>query len=191
MRPITLARHLTHLLSARHEHRGIVLSMLTRPSRAHPFFKRVAAALDLIDRYDPPTFRQLLRRVDRIHLTLLGIHQARWLDDVKTCELDQRYVDDQGTSLEDLAGTIVHELAHARIDAFGIALSSRNLARIERICFAAELEFGRRLPAGDSVITKAQAGIALPDSFWTPAADRERREDALRELGTSEWIVRL
>jgi hypothetical protein len=55
----------------------------------------------------------------------------------------------------------------------GVSPESRDMAREERLCRRAELEFGLALPAdiGAPVVERARASLALEDAEVAPAID--------------------
>ncbi len=158
---------------------------------------RVEGALLLIKQYSPLDYARIFRELERIwvHLSFYGLGEYR--HSLKACVLDERYVADAATTVEQIASTIVHEATHARLERYGIGYKEELRTRIEAICFRRELAFAVRLP--DSA--ELQQGIARylewyqanPDQF-SDAHFRERHwaggTEALRYLGTPDWLIR-
>jgi hypothetical protein len=158
---------------------------------------RVESALVLIKQHSPLNYARIIREIERIWVTLLFHGLGEYKYSLKACLLDERYVADPATSIEQIACTIVHEATHARLERYGIGYKEELRARIEAICFRRELAFAARLP--DSA--ELQQGIARclewypanPDQF-SDAHFQERHTaggiDAMRYLGTPGWLIR-
>src|SRR5882672_12744248 len=82
-----------------------------------------------------------------------------------------------------VAATIIHEATHARLMTAGVGYEPERRAKVERICFKAEIAFASRLPDGQPIIDEAQAQIKRDPEVWTDQAARARRVSKLRELG--------
>jgi hypothetical protein len=158
---------------------------------------RVEDALLLIKRHSPLDYARIARELERIWVDLSFYGLGEYRHSLKACILDERYVADSATTVEQIASTIVHETTHARLERYGIGYKEELRARIEAICFRRELVFAARLP--DSA--ELQQGLARclewyqanPDQF----IDAHFREchtaggiEALRYLGTPDWLVR-
>jgi hypothetical protein len=77
-------------------------------------------------------------------------------------------------SLAEIAASIVHEATHARIAAMCGPLPQHQRAREERLCRAAELEFGLAIPDGAVVVERARAALAMADRDVAPEVDWEQ-----------------
>jgi hypothetical protein len=158
---------------------------------------RVESALLLIKQHSPLDYARIVRELERIWVTLSFHGLGEYKHSLTACILDERYVADPATTVEQIASTIVHETTHARLERYGIGYKQELRARIEAICFRRELAFAARLP--DSA--ELQQGIARclewyqanPDQF----SDAHFQEDhtaggieALRYLGTPDWLIR-
>jgi hypothetical protein len=80
---------------------------------AETILQRVEAALTLIRHHDFSRYQKLRRDVSRIWVRLLPGARANFNASARACQLDSRYVRDQGVSVSDLATTLVHEAAQA------------------------------------------------------------------------------
>jgi hypothetical protein len=158
---------------------------------------RVESALLLIKQHSPFDYARIIRELERIWVTLSFHGLGEYKHSLRACILDERYVADSATTVEQIASTIVHETTHARLERCGIGYKQELRARIEAICFRRELAFAARLP--DSA--ELQQGIARclewyqanPDQF----SDAHFQEghtaggiEALRYLGTPDWLIR-
>jgi hypothetical protein len=106
------------------------------------------------------------------------------------CELNQHFVCDENTSIAQIASTIVHEAAHARLMRLGFGYEEPKRLRIEHICFDAQRAFVRRLPDSDGLLEE----IAATKSYYGADvySDIGRRDEALeglRMLGVPKWLV--
>jgi hypothetical protein len=158
---------------------------------------RVEGALLLIKQHSPVDYARINRKLERIWIHLLFHGLGEYRHSLRACILDERYVSDPATTVEQIASTIVHEATHARLERYGIEYKEELRARIEAICFRRELAFAVRLP--DSA--ELQQGIARclewypvnPDQF-SDAHFQERHTaggiEALRYLGTPDWLIR-
>ena len=64
-------------------------------------------------------------------------------------------------------------------------------ARIENVCFRAEIAFASRLPDGTAIIEQARRQLERDPVVWTREAARDRATTKLRELGVPEWLIKL
>lgn len=159
-----------------------------------PLLRRVEEALALIRQHDARRYACLRRDLSRIWVRLLPGDRANFLAAARACQLDVRFVDDETVSIAELATTIVHEAAHARIDRC-VPYREDLRARIEAACRREELAFARRLPQAGEVLEEARSWLESPppDDTWSRAAFRQRREEGVDEmfryLGHSERAI--
>ena len=158
---------------------------------------RVEGALLLIKQHSSLDHARITRELERVWVCLLPHSLAVYRHSLRACILDQRYVADPATTVEQIASTIVHEATHARLERCGIEYEEQRRARIEAICFRRERAFAARLP--DSA--ELQEGIARylewyqanPEQF-SDAHFQEAHTaggiEALRYMGTPDWIIR-
>jgi hypothetical protein len=107
---------------------------------------RVERALLLVKQHSPLHYSRIIRDLERIWIVLLPYGLAAYYHSLKACLLDERFVADSATSVEQIASTIVHEATHARLERYGIGYDEDQRARIEGICFRRELALAVRLP---------------------------------------------
>jgi len=158
---------------------------------------RIERALLLVKNHSPLHYSRIVRELERVWIFLLPAALGGYDRSLKACMLDERYVANSATSIEEIASTIVHEATHAKLDRRGFGYQEELRARIEAICFRRELAFSVRLPAG----AQLQKDIAYrltwyqsnPDYFGD-AQFRERDNDGviemLRHIGAPDWIIR-
>jgi hypothetical protein len=158
---------------------------------------RVEGALLLIKQHSPLDYARITRELERVWVRLLPHSLGEYMHSLRACILDERYVADPATTVEQIASTIVHEATHARLERYGIEYEEQRRTRIEAICFRRELAFAARLP--DSA--ELQEGIARCLA-WCPAnpeqfsdahfekAHAEGAVDALRYLEAPDWFIR-
>ena len=91
-----------------------------------------------------------------------------------------------------IASTLVHESAHARIAAAGIAYSDQYAVRIERACTREEIRFVSVVGAADagaflkSLDTKYRSAAQV----WAPGARVDRTQSGLAAAGAPAWVRR-
>jgi hypothetical protein len=162
-----------------------------------PTFGRVEEALRLIKVYDPLRYDRLIRDVDRIWVTLVpGGGLGEFRNALRLCALDERFVLADTTRPEQIASTIVHEAAHARLMRCGIGYEAELRARVEAVCFRRERAFAAKLPDGDQVWAQAERSLTgFPPDYWTNEAFRDREDqgiaDTLRFLGVPDFFIRV
>jgi hypothetical protein len=158
---------------------------------------RVEGALLLIKQHSPLDYARITRELERVWVSLLPHGLGEYRHSLRACILDERYVADPATAVEQIASTIVHEATHARLERCGIEYEEQRRARIEAICFRRERAFAVRLP--DSA--ELQEGIARCLEWYH--ANPEQFSDAhfqeahvaggiegLRYLGAPDWLIR-
>jgi hypothetical protein len=107
---------------------------------------RVEHALLLVRQHSPVHYSRIIRELKRIWIFLLPSGLAEYKHSLKACVLDERFVADSATSVEQIASAIVHGATHARLERCGIGYNEDLRARIEAICFRRELAPAVRLP---------------------------------------------
>ena len=74
---------------------------------------RVEGALLLIKQHSPLDYARITRELERIWVSLSFHGLGEYKHSLKACILDERYVADPATTVEQIASTIVHEATHA------------------------------------------------------------------------------
>jgi hypothetical protein len=161
------------------------------------YVARVEDALRLIKQHSPLHYSRIMRELERIWIWLVPHGLAHYDRSLKACVLDERFVADSATGLEQIASAIVHEATHARLERCGIAYNENRRARIEAICFRRELALAARLPDG----AELQGDIAqyldryqnnpeyFRDVHWRERISKGQIE-TLRYLKAPEWLIR-
>ena len=152
------------------------LEVIVENSRPDIDTARVLARLDgslaLIERYQPWRLAHLRRDLLRIKVARFPCRGAYFpLERTVLTELTFLARTDIGPAT--VASSIVHEGIHARVSEMGVSPEHRDMAREERLCRRAELEFGLALPRemGTPVVERARASLALEDAEVAPAID--------------------
>jgi len=176
---------------------GLWVGAWETTAKGETALRRVKEALLLIKSNDRLRYDRLFCDLERVWVRVLPGDLGSFNEALNMCVLDSRFVLAEATSLEVIASTIVHEATHARLSHCGIRYERTLRPRVEAVCFRRELAFAAKLPNGEQVRERAQRMLALctSDDFWTDAAFRERHVEgslnALRHLGTPDWLVRL
>jgi hypothetical protein len=188
-----MGRIMLWLTTARRSADGLWLGAYS-DGNAEAVLVRVEAALSLIKTQERPRYDRLCRDLDRIWVRDLDSSAAHFDPALRACVLDERFVLDGDTDATILAATIVHEATHARLWHYGFGYEEACRHRVETICLRRELAFARRLPDGQPARERAEAALALPPSYFTDAAFRERALEGviqtLQEL-KPRWLARL
>lgn len=158
---------------------------------------RVEDALRLVKQHSPLDYARITRELERIWVDLVFYGLGEYRHSLKACVLDERYVADPATTIEQIASTIVHEATHARLERYGIGYKEELRTRIEAICFRRELAFASGLP--DSAQLQQDIARCLdwyqanPEQF----SDAHFQEghtaggiEAMRYLGIPDWLIR-
>ncbi len=153
-------------------------------------YPKIQAALRLVEQHDPRRFRQLQRYVRAIILGAHPIYSAQWFEEDRTCELGLAYVMASTTTPSRLAATIIHETTHARLFRLGIDYAEARRARVEAICYKAQVDFASRLPDGAKIVPELQRWLEPDPAYYASSSFREREFESLSKLGCPEWIIR-
>jgi hypothetical protein len=168
-----------------HEVRGFrVVVENSRPDiSTDVVLRRLDEALELIERHQPWRLAHLRRDLEQFWIVRYPCRGA-YFPDRRTCMTELTFLARTDITAAPVASSIVHEGIHARVHAMGVDPYTRDIAREERICRRAELEFGRALPAalGAPVIERAEASLLLSDVDVAPEidwAEARRRQNAI------------
>lgn len=153
-------------------------------------FERIENALKLIDTYDSRRFAQIQRYVKNIFVFGDPTAYGYWHQSLEMCELQEKFVLAEDTSISRIASAIIHETAHARLMRLGFGYDEPKRLRIEHICFDAERAFVRRLPDGEELTKELDEKQAYYGEYhFSNAGRREADLEGLRKLGVPEWMV--
>lgn len=165
--------HTAPLIELR-EIRGVrVVVANTRPDVATPdVLARLDEALALIERYQPWRLTHLRRDLRQISVIRYPCRGA-YLPAERTCITELTFLARRDITAAPVAASIVHEGMHARVHMMGVRSATRDMAREERLCRRAELDFGLSLPAalGAPVVERARASLELADDEVAPTID--------------------
>jgi len=159
----------------------------TRPDIAtEDVLRRLDEALELIQRYTPHHFRKLARVFDRILVQRFACRGA-YFPDRRACMVELTFSANRDFTPAQIAATILHEAMHARLHRLGFPLEMDDRARQERFCRRAEIEFGRAVPGGESIVERAMAALQSSDEGVAPRVDAalaaQRVQQVDREAG--------
>jgi len=153
---------------------------------------RVAAALQLIQEFDPIKYRRLVRDLKRIWITTIPGAVGRYVKSTSTCELDERFVLGEYTVTEQIAGVIVHEATHARLDQQGIGYEEKLRDRVEQVCMGRELAFAAKLPDGSRIRQWVEVRQKEPSDYSDIALHASQIQSAraaLLHLDAPSWFA--
>ncbi len=161
-----------------------------------PGLRRVEDALRLIKDHSPLHYQRVKNSLERIWVQLLPYARASYLHSLSACQLDERFVLLETTTLEQIASCIVHEATHARLAKLGIPYDEKSRPQIERICLRRELNFAGKLPCGEPLrdeISRILDWCVDANEYFSDQNMRQQTDqgnmEALRYLGTPSWIV--
>jgi hypothetical protein len=159
-----------------------------------PILRRVEEALRLIQTYDQLRYDRLISDLERVWVRDIPGAIGNFNKSMRACTLDREFVVAERSSPELIAGTIVHEATHARLDRCGIDYSEELRSRIEAVCIRRELAFATKLPNGEQLRAQAASSLefCVAQTLWTNVAMADRHDEAaverLRQLGAPEWV---
>ena len=123
-------------------------------------------------------------------MTTTPTHLACYWRNVGLCEIRSEYVANEGTSVLEVAMTLMHEGTHARLAARQLHRRGLSLAREERLAIRTEMALALRVPGGETVLADAQRRRAWPDSVYATNHMLQRRLLAGVQLGIPVWLIR-
>lgn len=147
--------------------------------------KKLDAALQLIGQTES---RRLVRmRGDISKILVRKAASSAYLSTSQTVLLTTQLLrlHDEAT----VAGVLVHEATHARINRWGIRAWPDVLPRIERRCLREQISWLERLSGRSDLVTHYRNW--LEKSWWTPQLRIERNTKYFRELGMPDWMLKL
>lgn len=152
-------------------------------------FESVIDALMLIEEVDPNRFARIRNEMPRIFIRRGGGSEYRGLTETCVLEFNHARADSKGN----IALTLVHEAAHARIYKAGIRYWPDLVERIEVRCVKEQIAFARRLGVvgWDVGATLRYLETRLSSESRTPETRHHWRLRALRARNAPSWVVRL
>jgi hypothetical protein len=158
----------------------------TRPDIAtEAVLARLDEALALVERHQPWRLAHMRRDVAQF-LVIRYPCRGAFFPDTRSCMTELTFLARRDITPAPVAASILHEGMHARVHAMGCRRDPNGMAREERICRRAELEFGLALPPelGEPVVERARASLELGDADVAPMVDwaeAQRRQNAIDE----------
>jgi len=143
----------------------------------------VADALEVVKQVSPPVMRRL-----KTHVRAIIVNDSRtgYLTGRGICVLNAANLESQ--TPEEVALALVHESAHARIEAAGFSYRGTLRGRIERMCVRAEIRFAERI--GDpQLVDRIRKKLDLV--WWEDGQMRAVREREWRQWGLPEFLIRI
>jgi hypothetical protein len=131
---------------------------------------RLGVALTLLDRYAPHHLRRMRTDFARILVARYACRGAYFPGD-RTCLVELTFTVNRDFSEAEVAATILHEAMHARLHSLGVSMEMADRPRQERFCRRAEIEFGRAVPGGEKIESRALCALAGSDEDVAPEID--------------------
>jgi hypothetical protein len=152
--------------------RGFPVTVInTRPDiDTADVLERLDASLALIEQFSPHYLRHMRRDFSRILVRRYACRGAYFPWD-QSCMVELTFTVNRDFTPTQVAATILHEGAHARLHRLGFSLDMGDRARQERFCRRAEIEFGQVAPDGGPVIERALATLQFADEDVAPVID--------------------
>lgn len=134
--------------------------------------ERLDESLALIEATQPWRLAHLRRDLEHFIVMRYACRGA-FFPQERACMTELTFLARRDITAAPVASSILHEGMHARVHAMGLHPASRDIAREERLCRRAELEFGLALPPalGAPVVERAAAGLELADEDVAPRID--------------------
>jgi hypothetical protein len=163
----------------------VVIAAANTDEENESLWRRVTAALDMVEQYDPVALSRIRRDVTRVLIT--RVEGPAYAHERRSVLLPAGFLESR--PLQKIAMTIAHEAAHARICRAGIGYRNDLRPRIERRCVESANAIGRKLPDAAGLIEENVRSLqAAP---WTPAHKAEQYKKNLEALGYPRWLVRI
>lgn len=161
--------------------RGIPVTLInTRPDiDSELVFRRLDAALGLIQKYQPDAFSHISRDFSRIQVARFPCRGA-FFPDTRICLTELTFTVNPEFTEAQVASSIVHEGMHARIHALNESDPAERPDE-ERLCRRAELKFGKAIPNGEAIVQRASQSLALEDEDVAPAIDWDEAQQAVAD----------
>lgn len=161
----------------------IVLADLVGDAGAKRRLDLLEEALEHVEAVQPRSYAQLQRNLRRVLIISRGGQVYDF--DIKACILDVAFVDRQEPT--GIAGALVHEGVHARLDDLGIRYHNARRPAIERIAVRAQLDFLNAAGAPEQASALRAASKA---EWWSDEAAVLRQVDQMRGFSVPPRIIR-
>lgn len=153
-------------------------------SDAHAAAGRMEEAFELLREIDPRGLASLRRQVSRVYIEPAA--SSSYFAASNAIGLSWRLV--HRHDVETIAGVLVHEATHARIEHAGIKAWPDLLPRIERRCLLEQIAFLEKVPGREDLVAHYRAQLERP--WWT---SQERFDRVIRhfdEIGAPRWFLK-
>jgi hypothetical protein len=145
------------------------------------------AILELLKDAAPEEHTRIVRYLSRIEIDRLGQPTAGYDARFGQCLVDAAYLRDWPSHV--IAGSVVHEATHARLDRAGFGYGSTDERdRVERRCVLAQIAVLVRLGAAEETIEYYIAQLTGP-RWYDPASTLLSKARRLSAAGAPSWIV--
>ena len=128
---------------------GIPSSYGGRLAAANLAWERLDLALNVLHEHDRRQYHAVRTRLKAI---LIGgstrTRRVYYMAPAQACVFTPAYFADTASPTW-LAGTLVHEMTHARLHTMGFEYAGESIRRIERICTRQQLAFVQRVPGSE------------------------------------------
>ena len=167
-----------------------VVMLNSRPDiRSAEALARLTEAFALVERYAPIRFRHLQRDLNGILVQRFAC-RAAFFPEQRTCLIELTFLINPAHTAEEVAASLVHEGMHARVAAARARVTPGMKAKEERLCRRAELELGRAMPRGRTVVERAEASLTLKDEEVAPSVDWTLAERRVAEADRAASRIR-
>ena len=193
---LPLADRMGRLLFGVHVCDGIVICVLSND--ADIVRQRIVDALGLLKRVDPAAFGRVRRDLTGgIKVAPQLQNRAQFDPRSFACELEWAMLKGD-IETEEIALTIVHEAAHARLWRAGVPYTEVLRPRVEAICMRREVAVARKFPDGQDWADWVERSIKSVDGQFLTEQGFSAREKKyrwrslrhIRKLGMPKWLVR-
>lgn len=174
---------------------GVEVGVFVADDSTDAILNKLGRGIWLLQRYDPRQFGELKQHCRMIIIFGTTGPQAQWWNDVGWIWFNSAAFVRPHFTEQRVAATLVHEVAHARLDALGFKYTPDRRRRTEVICLRAQERFARRLPDSTDLATLYQRWAAetlqQSDSEWSDAAFHMKSIKRMMQLGLPHWLARL
>ena len=172
-------------LHRRHHAGGLRVAISAPSLDVATALDRLQSALAFIGTIDPSARKRIDTYVDHV-VVWPGPYSAA--NSWRGIHLSAEYL--MIARLPRLAGTLVHETTHLRIERLGIPYRSSLRERIERACIREEAHFLRKIPeTGDQFAKEVEA--ELESEWWTNDSHNRTVDKAVERGELPRWAARL
>jgi hypothetical protein len=148
---------------------------------------KIEDALRLLEEVHPRAYRAVKRHIGRVLVVWAPHYRGSWYGPLGLCELSLEYV--TRDSPDEIASTLVHEAAHARLERLGFRYHESLRFRLEAVCTRKQIEFVEKLPHPEMLLKELHATLEWDPNYWSEANLRAARIGALRTLGAPRWLI--